>query len=62
MKRTLFLTLALALLLGLLCSGTAMADYSGSCGANVTFSFQPGTGVLTISGTGDMGFSAAVRP
>ena len=54
MKRSLFLVLVLALLLVLFCSGTAMADYSGSCGENVTFSFQPGTGVLTISGTGDM--------
>ena len=30
------------------------SDYSGSCGENCTYSFDSATGILTISGTGDM--------
>ena len=30
------------------------AAYSGKCGANLTWSLDTDTGVLTISGTGDM--------
>ena len=38
-----------------ICATTlAWADYSGSCGSNVTYSFVSSTGTLTISGTGDM--------
>ena len=29
-------------------------DYSGTCGANLTWSFEPSTGVLSISGIGEM--------
>ncbi len=50
MKRKLWIILALAALMAALCCGAAMAD--GSCGENVTWSLQPRTGVLTISGTG----------
>ena len=43
---------ALALCL-LLCCGAALADSSGSCGKNVTYTLTD-AGVLTISGTGMM--------
>ena len=35
-------------------SSVAEAETSGSCGDNLTWSFDPGTGTLTISGTGEM--------
>ena len=54
MKRKYWIILALAAMIGLLCCGTAAADDSGTCGANVTYSFNSTTGVLTISGTGAM--------
>ncbi len=54
MKRKLWIILALAVLAAALCCATALADNSGSCGDNATWTFDPGTGVLTISGTGDM--------
>ncbi len=40
---------------------TSAANYSGSCGNNVTYSFTSGT--LTVSGSGDMNsYSAATVP
>ena len=41
-------------LLVMLCSLGAWADYSGSCGTNVTYSYVESTHTLTINGTGDM--------
>ncbi len=48
MKRKLWIILALAVLIA------ALADSSGSCGTNVTYSFNPAIGAMTISGTGAM--------
>ena len=57
MKKIISLLLSLAMLLTIT-SGlnlTAYADVqTGSCGDNVTYSLDTETGVLTISGTGDM--------
>ena len=36
------------------CAFESLGSLSGSCGANVTYSFNPATGRLTISGTGAM--------
>ena len=54
MKRRMWIILTLAVLAAALCCATALADTKGSCGDNATWTFDPGTGVLTISGTGDM--------
>ena len=53
MKRRLWIGLVLVLLIALLCCGTAMADASGSCGTNLTWTLTD-AGVLTIRGTGPM--------
>ena len=53
MKRMLWIALVLSALSVLLC-GAALADASGECGMNVTYSFNSSTGVLTISGAGAM--------
>lgn len=57
MKKVLSLLLSLAMLLTIT-SGlnlTAYADVqTGKCGDNVTYSLDTSTGVLTISGTGEM--------
>ena len=57
MKKIISLLLSLAMLLTIT-SGlnlTAYADVqTGKCGDNVTYSLNTSTGVLTISGTGDM--------
>ena len=53
MKRMLWIALILSALSILLC-GAALADSSGECGENVTWSLNSSTGVLTISGTGAM--------
>ena len=52
MRRTIWLTMGLALL-GLLLCGAALADASGACGPNATWALSD-AGALTISGTGDM--------
>ncbi len=55
MKKRLFCTVLAALLvMGLLVFPAAAEEYSGSCGDNATWSFNPDTGTLTISGTGPM--------
>ena len=47
--------LFLSCLLSALCLTKNFAvNYSGTCGANLTWSFEPSKGVLTISGTGAM--------
>ena len=53
MKRKLWILLVLVVLSGLFCSGVALAA-DGQCGDDVYWSFDPGIGVLTISGTGAM--------
>ena len=55
-KRTLCLLLALALLCVLLpqTAPSAQAAYSGTCGDNLTWTFDPDTGTLTIEGSGNM--------
>lgn len=56
-RRALSLLLALSLLCGLTPAGlTASAEeYSGLCGENLRYVINTDTGVLTISGTGDIG-------
>lgn len=54
MKRTLWMLLVSVLLLTPAFIGTASAEAGGSCGATVTWSFDQGTGTLTLSGTGAM--------
>ena len=44
----------LLLLVMMLLPMVAMADNSGTCGANLTWTFVESTGTLTISGTGAM--------
>ena len=53
MKRKLWILLGLVVLSGFFCSGVALAA-DGQCGDDVHWSFDPGIGVLTISGTGAM--------
>ena len=56
-KRIVSLCLAFALLLCLLPQVTLSVDatdYSGDCGDNLTWSFDPDTGILTIEGSGPM--------
>ncbi len=50
MEKRLLLTIAILLTAAL----GARADYSGSCGTSVTYSYVESTRTLTISGTGDM--------
>ena len=57
MKKVISLFLSLAMLLSIVSvvDFSAYADVQrGSCGDNVTYSLDTETGVLTISGTGDM--------
>ncbi len=54
MKRNWWIILALAVLIAALGCASALADDSGSCGDNVTYTFNSATGVLSISGTGMM--------
>ena len=57
MKKTikLLLTLAIIALLGaILAFSVFAATYSGNCGTNVKYKLDTSTGVLEISGTGEM--------
>ena len=53
-KRLISILLALVLLLALLPQAILAKDASGSCGANLTWSFDEATGTLTITGSGAM--------
>ena len=48
------LALSLTVLFSLTAPRAAAAEHSGSCGENLTWSFDPTTGVLTFSGSGKM--------
>ena len=54
MKKKLWTGLILALLLALVCCGTATADASGTCGTNLEWKYVSDTGELFITGTGPM--------
>ena len=54
MKRKLWIIPVLAALLAALFCGAAIAEQSGACGDNVTYSFDSAAGTLTVSGTGPM--------
>ena len=54
MKRKLWMILALVAALALLGCGAALADQSGTCGTNLTWTLNDSTHKLTISGTGSM--------
>ena len=53
-KRIVSIVLACLMVLPLATSQVSAASPSGKCGNNVTWSLDQSTGVLTISGTGDM--------
>ena len=54
MKRKLWIILALTALILALGAGAALADQSGTCGTNVTWTYTEANHKLTISGTGAM--------
>jgi hypothetical protein len=54
MKNIFTKNLVLALAFMLMSASIANAQTSGSCGANLTWSFDSATGALTIEGTGAM--------
>ena len=56
MKKIISVVLVAVMLLALLPAAATVnaATYSGKCGDNVTWSLNTSTGVLNISGTGDM--------
>ena len=54
MKRKLWIILALAVLIAALGTGAALADQSGACGDNLTWTLNETTYTLTISGMGEM--------
>ena len=54
MKWKLWIILALTALILALGAGSALADESGTCGDNVTWTLNTSTGALTITGTGAM--------
>ena len=66
MKKTMSFLLALALLISLIPSSvlgvSADETFSGSCGDNAYWSFEPDTGKLTISGTGPMAEFLSTNP
>ena len=53
MKKRLWIILALAALIALLCCGTALAGSSGTCGPNVSWTLDD-NGALYITGSGPM--------
>ncbi len=62
-KRILSLTLALVLLLSTVTVPASAQALSGTCGTDATWTLDTETGVLTISGTGDMtAFATTNRP
>ena len=61
-KRALFLILVLALFLCLLPTYATATETSGSCGDDLTWSFDTSTGVLTIEGSGAMRDYISTRP
>ena len=54
MKSKLLIMLAATVLLAVLCCAQALATPGGQCGDNVSWTMDPETGVVTISGTGPM--------
>ncbi len=54
MKRFLAITLILSFALTLFPLGAFAEEYTGTCGEAVTWSLDSATGILTISGSGDM--------
>lgn len=57
MKKIISLLLVVALLLSMGAVSVSASGYSGTCGENLTWSFDGDTGVLTISGAGEMAFT-----
>jgi len=53
-KRLIALLLALVLIAGMVPSVSAAVEYSGSCGLDLSWTLDPVTGVLHITGTGPM--------
>lgn len=62
MKRNFRIILALAALMLALGCGAALADESGVCGDHLTWTLNPSTDVLTISGTGPMTEFSSANP
>ena len=60
--KTIFTVLTVALFMVLLVFSVFAADTSGSCGDNLTWMFDSTTGVLTISGQGNMEFNMEYAP
>ena len=54
MKRIILTLVTLIVMATMLALAVSAETVTGSCGENVTYSFSPETGVLTISGEGDM--------
>ena len=53
-KRLLAILLTVSLLSGMLVFQTSAATESGTCGDNLTWTFDESTKTLTISGTGEI--------
>ena len=54
MKKILSVIICLSMLIPLVTSGLSASPVSGACGEDLTWSFDPSDGVLTIGGSGDM--------